>query len=237
MSKGGITYSIGQDPSIHRTFLSRTAESCSSYLLPHLTPSLELLDVGCGPGSITADFAAILSLGHVTGIDQAPEAIAKALSTAASRGLTNVSFQVADAVELPFPDGEFDVVHAHHVLYHTQDPVKALMEMKCVTKPGGLIASRDGVMSTLTMYPLNPALSEWMAIIHKAMASEGGDVDGGCKVQVWARKAGLKIEWQGASCIGAYTREDRISMAGVLGEKSLGKRAVEMGLAMRPEFC
>jgi ubiquinone/menaquinone biosynthesis C-methylase UbiE len=236
-SKNQTAYSIGQDSSVHRTFLSRTAESCSYYLLPHLTStSLKLLDVGCGPDSITADFARILNSGHVTGIDQAHEAVEQAAKTAAERGLTNVSFEVGDAAALPFPDAAFDVVHTHHVLYHLPDPVKALKEMKRVTKPGGLIAYRDGIMSTLTIYPMNSGLSKWKDVVYKTMESEVGDVDGGCKLQVWAREAGLKIEWQGASCIGAYGRDDRIAMAEVLGKRGMGKRAVELGIASQDQL-
>jgi ubiquinone/menaquinone biosynthesis C-methylase UbiE len=45
---------------------------------------------------------------------------------------------------LDFADGSFDVVHAHQVLQHLTDPVAALIEMRRVCRPGGLIAARDG---------------------------------------------------------------------------------------------
>lgn len=62
-SNSEVTYTVGQGAAAHRTLGISTAESCAAYLLPHLksTP-LKLLDVGCGPGSITADFAQILTI-------------------------------------------------------------------------------------------------------------------------------------------------------------------------------
>jgi hypothetical protein len=47
----------GDDPNTVKFYESRRAESCCHYLLPHLKPSYSILDVGCGPGSITSDLA------------------------------------------------------------------------------------------------------------------------------------------------------------------------------------
>jgi hypothetical protein len=75
-SKSEVTYTVGQGAAAHRTLGVRTAESCAAYLLLYLkSTSLKLLDVRCGLGSITADFAQILTAGHVTGIDQGTEAV------------------------------------------------------------------------------------------------------------------------------------------------------------------
>ena len=50
----------------------RTAENSAAYLLPSLRPGLDLLDVGCGPGTITVDLAARVAPGRVLGIDVSP---------------------------------------------------------------------------------------------------------------------------------------------------------------------
>jgi 2-polyprenyl-3-methyl-5-hydroxy-6-metoxy-1,4-benzoquinol methylase len=101
---------------------SRTASDCAAYLLPTLremkekNSHLALLDVGAGSGSMSADFAQLVGLdGHVTAVDINPGVIPRAKTVAEQRGVSNISFQTADAHKLPFDDGSFDVVHCHQV--------------------------------------------------------------------------------------------------------------------------
>ncbi|KAF8495023.1 S-adenosyl-L-methionine-dependent methyltransferase, partial [Gautieria morchelliformis] len=111
----------------------------AGYLLEALLPDMRILDVGCGPGTITAD---LVPKGHVTALEYAPEVLTQTRSTAALRGFTNIEFVVGDVNGLDFPDGTFDVVHAHQVLVHVGDPVQALREMRRVAKPGGIVVVR-----------------------------------------------------------------------------------------------
>src|SRR5271157_2529033 len=78
---GGMSehrYTHGHHESVLRSHRWRTAENSAAYLLASLRPGLELLDVGCGPGTITLDLARRLAPGHVVGVDSAPEVIALA---------------------------------------------------------------------------------------------------------------------------------------------------------------
>ena len=78
---------------------------------------MHILDVGCGPGTITADLAKLVPAGHVTGIERSAEhVLQQARDAAAAQGITNITYTLGDALALPFPDGSFDVVHAHQVL-------------------------------------------------------------------------------------------------------------------------
>jgi ubiquinone/menaquinone biosynthesis C-methylase UbiE len=95
---------------------------------------MRVLDVGCGPGTITADLAARVPGGQVTGIDAAAGVLAEARQEAARRGQANVRFETGDVYRLAFDDGTFDVVHAHQVLQHLSDPVAALAEMRRVCR-------------------------------------------------------------------------------------------------------
>ena len=114
-----MTYTHGHQEPVLRSHRWRTAENSCAYLLPHLRPDLTLLDVGCGPGSITADLAGRVA--RVVGLDSSPEAIA-----AARADHPGVDFRVGDLFDV---DEEFDVVHAHQVLQHLQHPVRALRQL------------------------------------------------------------------------------------------------------------
>jgi ubiquinone/menaquinone biosynthesis C-methylase UbiE len=63
-------YTHGHHESVLRSHRWRTVENSAAYLVPFLRPGLDLLDVGCGPGSITQDFATRVAPGRVCGLDR-----------------------------------------------------------------------------------------------------------------------------------------------------------------------
>lgn len=146
MPEETAVYTHGHHESVLRSHTWRTAANSAAYLLGSLKPHMRILDIGCGPGTITADLAELVPDGHVTGVDHAPGILDQARATAAGRGLTNVDFAVADVHALEYPDDSFCVVHAHQVLQHVGDPVQALREMYRVTKPG--VSSPSGTRTT-----------------------------------------------------------------------------------------
>ena len=93
-------YTHGHHESVLRSHTWRTAANSAAYLLGSLKPRMRILDIGCWPGTITADLAALVTDGHVTGVDRAPAVLAQARATAAQRGLDNVDFAVADVQAL-----------------------------------------------------------------------------------------------------------------------------------------
>jgi SAM-dependent methyltransferase len=182
-------YTHGHHESVLRSHRWRSAENSAAYLLPHLKPNLRILDVGCGPGTITAGLADRVPQGHVTGIDTAAEVLGQAGELAARRD--NLDFTTGDVYALDYPDATFCVVHAHQVLQHLGDPVRALTEMRRVTKPGGLIAARDADYGGMIWYPAIPVLDDWLALYHKVARGNGGEPDAGRRLHAWARQAGL----------------------------------------------
>jgi ubiquinone/menaquinone biosynthesis C-methylase UbiE len=123
---------------------------------------MHILDVGCGPGTITADLAKLVPEGHVTGIERSAEDVLQAArDQAAAQGISNITYAIDDVLSLSFPDNSFDVVHAHQVLQHVSDPVLALKEMYRVVKPGGIVAARCGDFSAMACYPETEGISLW----------------------------------------------------------------------------
>lgn len=187
----GATYTHGHHESVLRSHRRRTAEDSAAYLLPHLEPGLSVLDIGCGPGTITADLAARVAPGPVTAVDQSNDVLDVARAEIERRGLPNVSFATADVHHLDFPDDTFDVVHAHQVLQHVADPVGALREMKRVCAPGGVVAARDADYAGFIWFPELPALDLWRDIYRRAARANGGEPDAGRRLLSWAHRAGF----------------------------------------------
>lgn len=76
-----------------KLYTQRTAQSNAAYLVPHIEPHFKILDVGCGPGSITLDFARLVTEGSVTGIDINSGFIEKASQAAKEQGIQNAIFK------------------------------------------------------------------------------------------------------------------------------------------------
>ena len=186
-----MTYTHGHHESVLRSHTWRTAENSSAYLLPHLRAGQSLLDVGCGPGTITADLALLVAPGEVVGFDAAPEVVAQAAARAAELGLENVRFEVGDLFALPYPDESFDVVHLHQVLQHLGDPEAALIEMRRVLRTDGVLAARDSDYSAFTWAPRDPLLERWLALYLAVTERSGHDARIGPRLAGLARAAGF----------------------------------------------
>ncbi|KAI9714842.1 MAG: hypothetical protein M1820_000131 [Bogoriella megaspora] len=194
MSKEQATYSHGHHSSVVKSHSRRTAQNSAAFLLPYIQPTSNILDIGCGPGTITCDLASLAPQGTITGLDTSPSIITSAQDLATSRGLSNTVFRTGDANSLPFSDSTFDIVFAHQVLQHVGDPVGVLREMRRVTKPGGLVAARDADYKTFAWYPEPPALQKWGDLYQKVALTNGGQPNAGRRMHVWAREAGFGVE-------------------------------------------
>ena len=184
-------YTHGHHESVLRSHRRRTAEDSAAYLLPHLEPGLTVLDIGCGPGTITADLAERAAPGAVLAVDQFADVLDVARAEIERRNLTNVTFATADVHKLDLPDDAFDVVHAHQVLQHVADPVQALREMRRVCRPGGIVAARDADYAGFIWFPRLPALDLWLDLYEKAARANRGEPDAGRRLLSWALQVGF----------------------------------------------
>jgi SAM-dependent methyltransferase len=180
-------YTHGHHESVLKSHTWRTIENSAAYLSPHLAPGLSLLDVGCGPGTITVEFADRLAPGRVVGLDAAAEVIDKAAEFARP----NLEFVVGNAYQLPFDDGTFDIVHSHQTLQHLAHPVEMLREMKRVAKRGGVVAARDVDYAGTIWFPQLPGLDAWLDLYERVHRSNGGEPDAGRRLKAWALEAGF----------------------------------------------
>ncbi|SDF67869.1 Methyltransferase domain-containing protein [Blastococcus aurantiacus] len=185
------TYTHGHAEPVLQSHRWRTAENSAAYLLPHLRPGTDLLDVGCGPGTLTADLARRVAPGRVLGLDASADPLDEARS-AAERAGVEVTFAVGDVYALDLPDASFDVVHAHQVLQHLTDPVAALREMARVCRPGGVVAVRDVDYAAVTWFPENPGLDRWLELYSAVARANGAEPDAGRRLISWAHAAGLR---------------------------------------------
>jgi 2-polyprenyl-3-methyl-5-hydroxy-6-metoxy-1,4-benzoquinol methylase len=241
MSHQPPAYVHGHHESVLRSYAWRTAENSAAYLLPHLASGMSVLDVGCGPGTITIDLARRVAPGVVVGVDVSEAPLEGARKEAEAQRLDNVRFGVANVGRLPFADGTYDVVHAHQLLQHLADPVAALSEMARVCKPGGIVAVRDVCASAVAWHPADSALDDWHDLYQRVLRGGGGDPDAGRHLLAWAHAAGFVEVEAGASAWCFSTPADRAWWGETWAERvthsDFAKQAIEHGLADRDELA
>lgn len=122
----------------------RAVATSAAFFAPYVEPGMRLLDCGCGPGSLTIDFAeAVGPDGEVIGIDHDERVVERARAAAHDRGATNARFELGDVYDLKFPESTFDAVWTSSLLQWLDKPARALHEVLRVLKPGAIYASRD----------------------------------------------------------------------------------------------
>jgi ubiquinone/menaquinone biosynthesis C-methylase UbiE len=129
-----------------------------SYRLLGASPGRRILDVGCGLGDDAAALARLVATGGVVvGVDGS-----QAMIEAARRrhgGVEGLSFEVADATDLPFADASFDGCRIDRVLQHIADPAPVVREMARVLRPEGALVAFDNDWETLIVDSADHALT------------------------------------------------------------------------------
>ena len=164
-------------------------------------PGQRALDVGCGPGALTAELAARLGVAHVAAVDPSPS-----FADTCRHRLPGVDVRVAPAEDLPFADADFDVTLAQLVVNFMTDQQSGVREMARVTRPGGTVGAAvwdyAGEMTLLRTF--------WDAAA--AVDPSAGELDEGRRMQP-SDAASLGRLWTDAGLSDVRTSEAVVSAA------------------------
>lgn len=193
------TYTPGSTGTNATAFMAgRTLESHAAFVLPHLERGLEVLDIGCGPGTISQGLAERVLPGRVTAVDQDAAQIARAARLAEGRELTNVRFTTATAYELPFGDASFDLAFSHALFEHLADPAAALAEIRRVLRPGGIVALCSPDWDAFEMRAATPGAEAALDRYRALQERNGGNTRAGGQLARWVKNAGFGFLRKGA---------------------------------------
>ena len=228
-------YSVGYDAAATEFFQRRRAASHAAFFLPYVRPGMTLLDCGCGPGTITLDFAALVAPAEVVGVDIEPGQFQFVQTRAAHREMSNIRFAVSDLYALPFPDRTFDAVFLHGVLEHLQAPVKALKEARRVLKHGGVVGARHADFGGFLLEPATPPLDRFGLLFEQLMIYNGADPLAGRHQLGWLREAGFERPVVSASydCWTGTPEESQRNacfLSKLVGESAFASQLIEAGI-------
>lgn len=135
MGRVPANYTPGHGETAVDFMAARNVREHAAFMLDRLRPGLRLLDVGCGPGVMTAELAARVAPAETVGVDRSGDQFAVGRERAQQVGLTNLRLLEADAERLPFDDGGFDVVFSHALLEHVADPSRCCASSPACSRP------------------------------------------------------------------------------------------------------
>jgi len=186
-------YMPGQTPDSLAFMAARNLESHGFFLTPLLQLGFHVLDVGCGPGTISLGAAAAVFPGRVEAVDLAAAPLESARRMAEGLEVVNVAFHEAPAYQLPFADDTFDVVFSHALFEHLREPMKALREMYRVTRPDGFVALCSPDWDHFDLSPFSAEVAEALAAYRYLQEANGGNTRAGNQLGAWLREAGFTV--------------------------------------------
>jgi ubiquinone/menaquinone biosynthesis C-methylase UbiE len=223
-------YTPGHSEAVTAFMARRSAATHAGFVLPHIRPDARILDLGCGPGTITLDLAARVSRGSVLGVDLHPGQVNQARERAQERGVTNVVFEVGSVESVTLPARSFDVVFAHALFEHLTAPVDVLRRVSTFLRPGGLMAMRSPDWGGFVVHPDADGLEPALEAYEQLQKCNGGDLRAGRKLGAWLEAAGFDDVVRSASY---QIYEDTKLIATYLASQLEAAGQVEPGKVLR----
>jgi SAM-dependent methyltransferase len=153
---------------------------------------MRVLDLGSGAGDVAFVAAGLVGpAGEVVGIDQSPDAVARATARAGERRLSNVRFVPGD-IHDPAPDGPFDAIIGRLVLMYVPDPAAVLRTQTGVLRSGGVIAPIEIDAHSARSLPSTPLVSQALSWLREALTRAGIDPALGPRLWAVLQAAGLQ---------------------------------------------
>jgi SAM-dependent methyltransferase len=172
-----------------------------------LEPSTRVLDLGCGIGGPARYLAATFGC-KVTGVDLSPGFIDAAIYLTGRCGLSDrVTFQVGDALHLPFADAAFDTVFLQHVAMNVEDRPALYAEVRRILRLGGRFATYDMVLRDGdVVYPVPWARDASTSFLLSKGETRTALEQGGFKAVLWRDDTETALDWFEAVMAGSPPR-------------------------------
>lgn len=189
--KHSDNYMHGYANAVVNQHAMRTADVFAAHVLEKIKPGMKILDVGCGPGSISRGLAERVPGGELVAMDVSNEVLERARGNLLNDPVKDVKVTVkqGSVYDLPFEDDTFDVVYANQVLQHLKQPVAALVEMRRVSK--NIVTVRDADYETMVAHPDSEWLQRWRELYRKVGARNQVTPDAGRYLKAWLLQAGF----------------------------------------------
>ena len=205
----GGSYALGRDDEVIEDLRARRLNQHNMFT-QHLRFGMRVLDLGCGPGSITFALADLVGPGGVVGIDQDSAIIAKARETLAEEGreAADVRFEVGDAHKLPFPDESFDAVWSQFVFMHLNEPQQAMAEVRRVLRPGGVFGLMDYDLGLFLFEPETELSRQRNELFVRVQQFNGGSMHTAKRYRRMLLNAGFRASQASAFLVSCGTLEE-----------------------------
>lgn len=192
MSERDEGYAPGWTDDAVAMMSSRNANQRATFLLPFLTSGMRVLDVGCGPGTITLGLAqSVAPEGEVVGIDVEASQVELARQAVRRTGTGNVSFQVGSAYALPLADESFDAVLAYGLVEHLARPPDAFAELRRVLRPEGVVGVCSSDWTGAVVEPRSADVNAALSCHFELRRRAGGDPFAGGRLPALTEAAGF----------------------------------------------